>query len=109
MTGSAPSDLAVAFRSFARRHREATDAAAEAGRGAEAAPHLAAVAATVASAAAALSADVAGDLPTATAAVADAIEAIDADEWNDDLIERLRSLATEAGQHLRRAEDAAAD
>jgi ATP-dependent exoDNAse (exonuclease V) alpha subunit len=106
MTGSAPADLAVAFRSFARRRAEVAAAAEADDRTAEVAPHLAAVSATVASAASALSVPAADDLSTVGSTIAAAIEAVDADDWTDELLSRLRDLATEAGQHLRRAQDA---
>lgn len=106
MSGSAPSDLSVAFRSFARRHREVQESAADADRAADAAPHLAAATATVAAAAGALSLAPAEDLAATGAAVATAIDGIDADDWTEELLERLRALATETGQHLRKAADA---
>jgi hypothetical protein len=106
MSRSAPSDLSAAFRSFARRHRETTQAAIEVDRTADAAPHLAALSATVAAAAAALGIDAPNDLAEVGSAIADTIDATDAEEWSDDRLERLRGLASESGQHLRRAGDA---
>ena len=97
MSKSTPDDLAVAFRSFDRRRREAVDAsdpATVAGPLADLDRHIAA-AATLMSAA-----------PSA-AAVADAIAARHGDEWEESVLDQLRAHATDAGTALRRVIDAA--
>ena len=103
MTGSSPADLAVAFRSFARRAAEARAAAKGAPeRLAETERELATVDSIVAGAAQRLG--VAAD----GAAIAERIEAIPASRWDDDTLEALRSAALAAGAALRRAAEAAA-
>ena len=103
MTASSPADLAVAFRSFARRASEARAAARGAPeRLADAERELATVDSIVASAAQRLG--VAAD----GAAIAERIEATPASRWDDDTLEALRSAALGAGAALRRADEAAA-
>ncbi len=102
MTGSSPADLAVAFRSFARRASEARTAARGApDRLANAERELATVDSIVASAAQRLG--VAAD----GAAIADRIEATTAARWDDETLQAVRSAALEAGAALRRAAEAA--
>lgn len=96
MSGSTPSDLAVSFRSIARRRREAIGDA----RPATVAGMSRELEAQIAAAAAALG--VAAD-PTA---IADAIEAREPDDWDDATLESLRTHATEAGGVLRRISQA---
>ena len=103
MTGSSPGDLAVAFRSFARRAAEARAAAKGAPeRLAETERELASVDSMVAAAAQRLG--VAAD----GTAIAERIESIPASRWDDETLEALRSAALAAGAALRRAAEAAA-
>jgi hypothetical protein len=102
VTGSSPIDLAVAFRSFARRAAEVRAAAAGAPE------RLAAVErelATVDS----IVAGVAQGLGVASdgAAIAERIEATPPSGWDDDMLEGLRSAALAVGAALRRAAEAA--
>jgi hypothetical protein len=106
-----PGDLAVAFRSFGRRLDEAmaptkkepslVDAGTPSAR--ELANELSAV---VTAAGREVKVDAVGDVRTAGAAVADAIAAIPADAWDDERLERLRSLALNGGRLLRQIEQA---
>ena len=100
MTGSTPADLAVTFRSLARRLREALE-----GReptGATVGP-VAELHSVVAAAAAELGVPgpSGADLAPAGDAIATAIERISADEWDDARLDRLRQLALDAGRLLR--------
>ena len=100
MTASTPSDLAVTFRSLARRQREALGDADPGAFGAL----VAELDAHVAAAAAALGTSGGAD------AVAAAIEGRQADEWDDATLATLRAEALAAGGTLRRlAEAASAD
>jgi transcriptional regulator of nitric oxide reductase len=102
-----PRDLAVAFRSFGRRLDEALAPATEdpslADAGSPSANELAAqLAAVVASAAS----EVRGVTPTDDVhvtgeAIAAAISRTPSDDWTDARLDRLRSLALEAGRILR--------
>lgn len=98
MSSSSPSDLAVTYRSVARRLREAL--------GDEQAP------------ATGVTADLerllaeSGRLVHTTsspAAIADAIEAVPADGWDDGTLDRLRELALAIGAQLRSIAAAAGD
>lgn len=91
MSDASPQDLAISFRSIARRRREAqpdtpSEHADEIGRRIDA---------QVATAAGLLHAG-----PDATQ-VADAIGAVHAKDWNDETLASLRSIATEIGTMLR--------
>jgi hypothetical protein len=105
MTASAPGDLAVAFRSLARRLKEALDPVN--GDTSVAAPMLEELQTVVARAAAVVHSD------ASAGAVADAIEQRPADSWIDTELEALRREALDAGRLLRAiqtaAEEAAAD
>ncbi len=105
MTASAPADLAVAFRSLARRLKEAL--APVDGDTSVAAPMLEELQRVVAKAAAVVRAE-----PSA-GAVADAIERRPPDSWIDSELDALRREALDAGRLLRAiqtaAEEAAAD
>ena len=102
MTASSPGDLAVAFRSFARRAAEARATAKGAPeRLAATERELATVDSLVASAAQRLG--VAAD----GAAIAERIESTPPSRWDDDTLEALRSAALAAGAALRRAAEAA--
>ena len=97
MSGSTPTDLAVTFRSLARRQREAVgDANPAPLRG-----FLAEVDGHVAAAGAALG--LGGD----AAAVADAIEQRPADSWDEATLQTLREEALAIGAVLRRLAAAA--
>lgn len=98
MTGSSPVDLAVAFRSFARRASEVRASAKGAPeRLAVAERELAALTSIVAGAAQRLGVTADG------AAIAKRIEATSPSQWDDATLEALRSAALEAGTALRRA------
>jgi len=103
MTGSSPADLAVAFRSFARRVREA---AARADDAAAVAPLAAEVAAFVAGSAARLGVRPApgADWPTVAAAVADHIAHVRASEWDEPGLDALRRDSTQIASVIRRIE-----
>jgi hypothetical protein len=91
MSASTPADLAVTFRSLARRQREAmgdADPSAFAGPLAELQGHVATAAAAMHTA----------DTPDA---VAQAIDSRPADEWDDATLEVLRAEALAAGAVLR--------
>jgi hypothetical protein len=96
VSGSSPQDLAVAFRSLGRRLREAQEAADEdtsapAGRLRE----------IVQSAGREVGVATAGDVGSVSGAVADAITAVPPDKWDAATLDRLRSLALDAGRVLR--------
>jgi hypothetical protein len=96
MSGSSPSDLALAFRSFPRRLREARGTV----------PHdiigqqLRDIDHELADAAALLHSN------ADPLAIADAIDALPAQSWSDDLIGPLRIIALELGGLLRALEAA---
>jgi hypothetical protein len=86
-----PSDLAVAFRSLARRQREAlgdADPSAHAGLIAELRGHVDAAASVMRT-------------PSDANAVARAIDDRPADEWDDETLATLRQQALDAGAVLR--------
>jgi hypothetical protein len=104
MAGSAPSDLAVAFRSFARRlHDIVTEAE---GDPAAAQSHIDALTATVNEAASSLGVSPGADLAATGQAIAASIEATRADKWDDRTLDALRANALAAGNHLRQIETA---
>lgn len=97
MSATTPADLAVAFRSFSRRQREAIGDANPATVGgllAELQDHIAAAARAVRTS------------PDAEA-VAEAIESRPADEWDDATLATLRAEALASGGVLRRLAAAA--
>jgi hypothetical protein len=97
MSDSTPADLAVAFRSLARRQREAigdANPASLSGAIAEVQSHVAAAAALMRTSADADS-------------VATAIEARHPDDWDDATLNTLRQEALAAGAALRRLAAAA--
>jgi hypothetical protein len=99
MSATTPADLAVTFRSLARRQREAVgdaDPGALAGLVAELDGHVAAAAAALGTS---------GDAE----AVARAIDARHADEWDDATLATLRDEGLAAGAVLRRLAAAAED
>ena len=107
MTESSPADLAVAYRSFARRLRDALgEAGTDPARAAAARALVPTVEAAVARGAGALGVS-SGDLAAIGAAVADKIAGIAADQWDDGVLATLRSAAIEAGAALRAIENAA--
>ena len=91
MSKSTPADLSVAFRSLARREREAVDAA----EGAPVGDLLGGLRQAVAQAATLL-----GAAPDA-GAVADAIDARPTHDWDVATLDALREHATAAGTILR--------
>ena len=97
MTASTPADIAVTFRSLARRSREAVGDADPAALGdvlADLQRHIERAAGLV------------GSAPDADA-VARAIEARRADEWEGATLDALRQEALDAGATLRRLAAAA--
>ena len=91
MSSTSPSDLAISFRSIPRRLREAqADTPSAATQ-----PHTSAISSHLATA---------GTLMRTSAdsvAIADAIDAVAADDWSDDTLNSLRSIALELGSALR--------
>jgi hypothetical protein len=97
MAATTPADLAVTFRSLARRSREAigdADPAPLGGLVAQLQRHVDAAAATL------------GSAPDA-GSVAAAIEARPADAWDEPTLDALRREALDAGATLRRLAAAA--
>lgn len=95
MSETAPSDLAVAFRSLPRRLREAADGVPDDVADefvTEAHRHLADAALLMSTAAD-------GE------AVAAAIEAVAADRWDESILDSLRQSALGAGRAVRQIED----
>jgi hypothetical protein len=106
-----PGDLAVAFRSFGRRFREAVqplERDADRARGVDSAvqelrDQLGGV---IGSAAGVVKASVAtDDLAASGATVADAILRVPSDAWQPGQLDELRSLALEGGRILRTLEE----
>jgi hypothetical protein len=92
MSQSTPADLAVAFRSLARRLREAIGDAPEssvAGLVGELRSHIDAAAAVV-------------GVPADADAIATAILARPSDDWDEPTLDQLRRHALDAGAVLRR-------
>lgn len=109
MSETAPSDLAVAFRSFPRRLREALDATRDdPDAHATAQRHAATVEQHVADAAGALGVAVGADAAATAAALADRIASIHADRWDDAPLDALRRHALVIGGELRAMADLAA-
>ena len=108
MSETAPSDLAVAFRGFPRRLREALDATRDdASAHATAQRHAATVEQHVAEAAGALGVTAGADVGTTAAALADRIASIHADRWDDGQLAALRQHALAIGSELRAMADLA--
>jgi hypothetical protein len=104
MSGPAPSDLSVAFRSFGRRLREATGPASDdPERTVAAAALVDRFRGVVEEAAADVGAPFApgSDVADTAVAVAERIEATHADEWAPGALERLSDQALECGRLLR--------
>jgi hypothetical protein len=107
-----PADLAVAFRSFGRRLDEALaptkekpellDAGSPSAR--ELAAQLSAVVASAAREVRGVSPT--DDVHTTGGAIAQAISRTPAEQWTDAQLDRLRSLALEAGRILRQMNEA---
>jgi hypothetical protein len=104
MADTTPSDLAVAFRSFARRLQDILSAAD--GDPAAARPHVDALTATVNGAAAELGVSPGADLAATGQAIAARIAATPSDKWDDQTLDALRASALAAGNHLRQIEKA---
>jgi anti-sigma factor ChrR (cupin superfamily) len=101
---TSPSDLAAAFRSFARRAREAAEEAAETGdeeARARAARGAATAAGHVRDAARLMQCQATGDLAKDGAVAAAAIDDVEPSYWEDATLDRLRELAAAAGKALR--------
>jgi hypothetical protein len=96
MSGSAPRDLAVAFRSLGRRLREAEESSD--GDDAVALEQLKTI---VQAAGKEVGVSTVGDVGSMGEVVASAIDAVPADRWDPARLERLRGLALEAGRALR--------
>jgi len=99
MSRTGPRDLAVAFRSLARRLREALGDSDE--TGAKDTPAAAELRSIVAAAATDLGVPAEGDLAAMGEAVARAIEQTPADAWDTARLDRLRDLTQRAGSLLR--------
>jgi hypothetical protein len=104
MADTTPSDLAVAFRSFARRLQDILSEAS--GDPAAARPHIDALTATVNDAAAQLGVSPGADLAATGQAVAARIAATPADKWDERILDAVRASALAAGGHLRQIEKA---
>lgn len=102
MSAPAPSDLAVAFRSFARRLHEALGEIDEDPEAlAAAGPSVQALDDLVRRVAASLHVDTGGDLSEVGERVADRVAHRPAHEWTDSELEALEASALEAGRLLR--------
>jgi hypothetical protein len=100
--------LAVAFRSFPRRLREALALAeGDPARTRAAKDRAAELDRIVQDAAATVGASAGADLAAGTEAVAQRIQSIEPDEWDESRLERLRQLALDGGRILREVEAAA--
>lgn len=99
MSGSSPSDLAVTFRSLARRLREAEGhAPAEV-----IAPHRHRLEHHLGEAATLLGSS------AEASAIADAIDRVPATEWTDDVLDAVRRVALDVGAAMRAIAAAAGD
>lgn len=106
MSDSSPSDLAVAFRSFPRRLKEALDATRDdADAHAVAQRQAQVVERHLADAAAVLGLGGAGDAASVAAALADRIGSIHADRWDEGQLDALRRHALGIGAELRAMAD----
>ncbi|HWC68090.1 MAG TPA: hypothetical protein VG478_08500 [Acidimicrobiales bacterium] len=100
--------MAVAFRSFPRRLREALALAeGDPARTRAAKDRAAELDRIVQDAAATVGASAGADLAAGTEAVAQRIQSIEPDEWDESRLERLRQLALDGGRILREVEAAA--
>jgi hypothetical protein len=110
MTGSAPQDIAVAFRSFPRRLSSILAGAEDDAQRTSAGPLVGQLEQLVRSAADRMGV-AGGDLgaPELAARVADAVEHRPADQWTTDDLEALRAAALEGGNLLRLIERQVAD
>jgi hypothetical protein len=104
MADTSPSDLAVAFRSFARRLNDILSEAT--GNPGAAQAHIGALTATVNDAAAQLGVSPGADLAATGQAIAARISDTPADKWDDRTLDALRAAALAAGNHLRQVEKA---
>jgi len=101
MSNSTPDDLAVAFRSFPRRLREALEESRDdPGKQAATQPLVRRLDDVVGGAAGRLGTSGA-NLDERCKAVAERIEAVPADKWDAADLEALREAASEAGRYLR--------
>lgn len=100
MSDSSPADLAVAFRSFARRLRDSLDGADPEHQAAARAlvPNLDAA---VGRAASALGVGDGGDVGATGNAIAHKISSTAPGQWDDAVLASLRAAALEAGTALR--------
>jgi hypothetical protein len=107
-----PRDLAVAFRSFGRRLDEAMAPVKEDPKLAEVgSPSARELAAQLSAVVASAADEVRGvtptnDVHTTGEAIAQAIERTPSDDWTDARLDRLRSLALDAGRILRQINEA---
>jgi hypothetical protein len=100
--------LAVAFRSFPRRLREALALAeGDPARTQAAEDRAAELDRIVQDASATVGASAGADLAASTEAVAQRVQSIEPDEWDETRLERLRQLALDGGRILREVEAAA--
>jgi hypothetical protein len=101
MSGSTPDDLAVAFRSFPRRLREALEESRDdPGKQAATQPLVRRLEAVVDGAASRMGAHGAS-VDERCKALAERIEAVPADKWDSADLDALREAATEGGKFLR--------
>jgi hypothetical protein len=112
MSSESPADLAVAFRSFGRRLREAKAPVADDPALAARSPALADLERRLCDVVAAAAAELPGarpsaDVATTGAAIADRIAATPADAWDGAQLDRLRRYALDAGRLLREIDAAA--
>lgn len=107
VSDSSPADLAVAFRSFPRRLRQALAALDDDGARRAAAPHDDAARRGIAEAARLIGAPAGADAEATAAAVADRIEAVHPDRWDDAVLDGLRRQALAVGAAVRAITDLA--
>ena len=104
MPGSAPQDLAVAFRSFPRRLSGALASAEDDAHRTSAGPLVAQLEQVVRDTATALGVPSEGAAADVAAAVAAAIENRPADDWTGADLDTARAAALEGGRLLRQIE-----
>jgi hypothetical protein len=101
MSGSAPSDVAVAFRSFPRRLAAELAGAEDDAHRTSAGPFVRQLEALVRSTADRLGVPSGGSAADVAAAVADAIDGRPADRWTADDLDAIRAASLEGGRLLR--------
>ena len=104
MPGSAPQDLAVAFRSFPRRLSDALASAEDDAHRTSAGPLVAQLEQLVRDTASALGVPSGGAAADVATTVAGVIENRPADDWTSDDLDTVRTAALEGGRLLRQIE-----